>query len=146
MESRTIDNKRSEYGDDFFRKFSKDYLPSYDFFRLLFAKLALNGITLVNYSYLKDFLRKSKEDVKYGALLEDVRFYYNGLNYISKDIESNINTLQTLGAVGRSNPKYEMLLNYFSSESSNKLLMEFSEYGEILDSFVGAFIRSTQGG
>ena len=41
----------TESTEEFFGKFSKDYLPSYDFFRLVFAKVALNGITLVN-SYI----------------------------------------------------------------------------------------------
>ena len=135
-----------EFSEGFFSKFEKGYLPSYDFFRLLFAKLAINGITLVNYSSLKKFLHQSKTNEAYGDLLEDVRFYFNGLNYVSKDIETSINTLQTLGAVGRSNPKYEMLLNYFSCDSSNKLLQEFTQYNEALDSFVQEFIVSTQGG
>ena len=130
----------TELCDSFYNKFNKDYLSSYDFFRLFFAKLAINGITLVEYSSLKEFLIESKENDAYKKLLEDIRFYFNGLNFVSKDIEANINTLQTLGAVGRSNPKYEMLLNYFSSDSSKKLLQEYSKYSNELDSFVNEFI------
>ena len=134
----------AEFNEDFFEKFSKSYLPSYDFFRLFFAKLAVSGITLVNYSNLKEFLCHAKKNAAYERLLEDVRFYFNGLNYVSRDIETNINTLQTLGAIGRSNPKYEMLLNYFSCDSSNTLLQKFDGYSHELDLFTHEFIESTQ--
>ena len=134
----------TEYSEKFFDKFKKDYLPSYDFFRLFFAKLAVKGITLVNYSDLKSFLHRMKGNTAYSKLLEDIRFYFNGVRYVSKDIEVNINTLQTLGAVGRSNPTYEILLNYLSSESSKRLLHEFADYNNELDLFVEEFITSTQ--
>ena len=120
----------------FYDLFHKDYLPSYDFFRLFFSKLAKAGITIVKYSTLYDFIRKMKKEDKYNKLLQDIRFSYNGINYVSKDIESNLNTLQTLGALGRSNPSYELLLNYFSSESSDEILNSYKEYGELLEELV----------
>jgi hypothetical protein len=118
----------------FYSLFSKDYLPSYEFFRLFFAKLAKIGITIVDSKKLYSFIRVAKDSAEYSELLQDIYFSFNGISYVSKDIEANLNTLQTLGAIGHANPKYELLLNYFSSESAERILSKYPKYENALDS------------
>jgi hypothetical protein len=133
MNSQTVADVNGN--ENFYSLFNKNFLPSYDFFRLFFAKLSKIGVTVVDRDKLYSFLQYIKEEnaTEYQELLQDVSFRYNGIFCVSKDIEANLNTLQTLGAIGRSNPKYELLLNYFSSESADKILSKYSQYEDAVN-------------
>jgi hypothetical protein len=126
----------------FYEKFKKDYFPSFDFFRLFFAILSAKKIIIIDTKKLNQFLFDAKEKHTYDALLKDIHFYFNGINFISKDIEPNINSLQTLGVLGRSNPKYENIINYFGTELSKKVISQYSAYNEEMSSLVDDFIKT----
>jgi hypothetical protein len=126
----------------FYEKFKKDYFPSFDFFRLFFATLALKNIIIINTEKLYNFLRSVKDqNQEFEDLLKDIHFYYDGIKYISKDIEPNINSLQILGLIGRSNPRYENILNYFGENLSRDVKRQYSQYSEPMESLAQKFIN-----
>jgi hypothetical protein len=125
----------------FYEKFKKDYFPSFDFFRLFFATLALKNIIIINTEKLYNFLRSVKDqNHEFEDLLKDIHFYYDGIKVVSKDIEPNINSLQTLGLIGRSNPRYENILNYFGENLSQEVKKQYSQYSDLMDSLAQKFI------
>jgi hypothetical protein len=126
----------------FYEKFKKDYFPSFDFFRLFFATLALKNIIIINTEKLYNFLRSVKDqNNEFEDLLKDINFYYDGIKEVSKDIEPNINSLQTLGLIGRSNPSYENILNYFGENLSQEVKMQFGQYSKLMDLLTQKFIN-----
>jgi hypothetical protein len=132
-----------ERSDSFYDLFKKDYLPSFDFFRLFLSKLSLKGITMLDSKKLMDFLLKMKTNHhEYDKLLSDIHFYFNGIKYVSKDIEPNINSIQELGSIGISNPRYENILNYIGNDLADKIIEEYPSYNELMDSFVNEFLSN----
>jgi hypothetical protein len=123
----------------FYSIFEKKFLSSYEFFRMFFAKLAKCGVVVIDSTKLSEFLQKTKSEGKYEDLLYDVNFSYNGISHYSRDIEYNIDTLQTLGALGRANPRGLYILNYFSSKSSNEILESNKDYSTQLHELAREF-------
>jgi hypothetical protein len=126
--------------DAFYDRFKKDYLPSYEFFRLFFAVLSLQGKMAIKSSKLKDFIYSAKKEGKYKELLDDISVFHNGVAHISRDIEENLSTLQMLGALGRSNPTYETIFNYYSKESATDTAEQLKEYGDEMENLTKDFI------
>ena len=134
------DNKAELTDDAFYQKFRKGYLSSYDFFRLFFAKLSLHGVAFVTSGKLKDFIYGRKNEGQYKELLADIHVLHNGVGYISKDMETNIDTLQMLGVLGRSNPSYETIINYYSPFSASDTVAQLEAYSNDMEKLVQDFI------
>jgi len=126
----------------FYDKFKKDYLPSYDFFELFFATLFLKDFTTLKSKKIKKIIYDAKKKNLHKDLLKDINVSYNGLEYISEDITKNLNILQTLGIVGRTNPSYETIINYYGEAKAKEKIEQFNSYGIEMDDFTKDFINS----
>lgn len=133
--------KGSLSSEEFYEKFKKNYLPSYDFFRLFFANLLLAGAKRIRSDTLTNFIREAKKGEEYKVLLADIDVHFNGVTYISYDIEENLHALQMSGVLGRSNPSFEIIMNSYSTTSAESTTKELDRYNDAMKKFVKAFIE-----
>jgi hypothetical protein len=132
--------KDDENDEKFYARFKKNYLPSFEFFKLFFAWSALRGIATTKTDSLYKNLHKLKKESQDRDIFQDIHFYYNGVDHSSSDIEPNITTLQALGSLGLANPDYENIINYMNNETAHKII-DHSPYSDRMKKVVDDFIK-----
>jgi len=95
-----------------------------NFMRYLFASLAKEKNVIIKKSDIvgKIFKFKSSSNTDQKYIFNDIEFREGIDNVVSYDIDEGINNLQTLGVIGKLNPRYERIVIYLSEQDAEDIL------------------------
>ncbi len=108
-------------------KCAKPRVSSYDFMRYLCASLVKKSKMIIDMdSIIPKIHTFKRENNNAGYVFDDIEFRTNIDSVISNDISEGINYLQTVGLIGKLNPKYEKLVIYLTNDEADDILSECS--------------------
>ena len=108
-----------------------------DFLSVLFSILKTRNVNVVSSEKLMSVIGKHRDD--FLGLFIDIDINNNCGTVYSHDLEEGISMLQILGAVSKSNPRYERIILKMHKESANEIisncqpeyLLEMQEFADI---------------
>lgn len=110
-----------------------------DFLSTLFAILKTRNVNVVSSDKLMKIIGKKRDE--FLGLFIDMDINDNCGTVYSHDIEEGISMLQILGAVSKSNPRYERIILKMHKESANEIIENCSEqYLSEIEAFADAFL------
>lgn len=110
-----------------------------DFLSVLFSLLKTRNVNVVSSEKLMSVIGKYRND--FLGLFIDIDINNNCGTVYSRDLEEGISMLQILGAVSKSNPKYERIILKMNKESANEIIENCqSEYLEEMKEFTDIFM------
>ena len=111
-----------------------------DFLSVLFSLLKRQNINVVSSEKLLSTIGKYRDE--FLGLFIDIDVNYNSGTVYSHDLEEGISMLQILGAIGKSNPKYERIILKMHKESANEIIENCDEqYLEEVVKFAQRFLK-----
>lgn len=126
----------------YIERFYEPELSAYDFLKVFFAELYLNGIKDVSRD-LVDFFYEMKKQVRFNEILREIKFKSNGVFLYSNDLEDNIFTLQNMGLLGKENPSFGKILIKYSDSVCSEIIESVSEkYVALIKEIVNVFMQS----
>lgn len=116
---------------------SMEIFSAQDFLSTLFSILKIKNVNVVSSDKLLSVVGKYRDE--FLGLFIDMDINNNCGTIYSHDIEEGISMLQILGAVSKSNPKYERIILKLHKESANeiiakcppKFLNEIQDFSEV---------------
>lgn len=111
-----------------------------DFLSTFFSILKTKNVNVISSDKLFDVIGRYRED--YLGLFIDIDIINNCGTICSHELEEGISMLQILGAVSKSNPKYERIILKMHKESATEMIKECpSEYLKDIEAFAELFLN-----
>lgn len=101
---------------------SNAIFPAIDFLSTFFSILKKKNKNVVASNQLFDSIGHNRD--KFWDLFLDIDIRNNCGVYCSQDIEEGITMLQILGAVGKTNPRYEKIILKMSKETADEMIRD----------------------
>lgn len=113
-----------------------------DFLSTLFAILKTRNVNVVSSDKLMRIIGRERET--FLGLFIDMDINDNCGTVYSHDIEEGISMLQILGAVSKSNPRYERIILKMHKETANEIIEKCPElYLTEINAFADVFLNET---
>lgn len=110
-----------------------------DFLSTLFAILKTKNVNVVSSDKLMKIIGQQRDE--FLGLFIDMDINDNCGTVYSHDIEEGISMLQILGAISKSNPRYERIILKMHKESANEIIEKCPEgYLEDIEAFSEVFL------
>ena len=112
-----------------------------DFLSVLFSILKTRNVNVVSSEKLMSVIGDNRE--AFLGLFIDIDINKNCGTVYSHDLEEGISMLQILGAVSKSNPKYERIILKMHKESANEIISQCDpEYLADMQEFADIFLNT----
>jgi len=111
-----------------------------DFLGAFFSELKIRNINVISSSDLLDTIGKFRDE--FANLFLDINIRDNCGTICSPDIEEGISMLQILGAIGKTNPRYERIILKLNKDTANDIVKDCDkEFIEDVMKFTDKFIE-----
>lgn len=112
-----------------------------DFLSVLFSILKTRNINVISSEKLMSVIGEHRDE--FLGLFINIDINSNCGTVYSHDLEEGISMLQILGAVSKSNPKYERIILKMHKESANEIISKCQhEYFEEINEFADIFLTA----
>lgn len=132
-------NQIDENTNSYLERFYEPKVTAYEFLKCFFAYLKKNETDEIDRD-LVDFLREQKEYEENKAVLEEINFRTNGVNYYSDDIEDALFNLQNGGLLGKMNPSFGIIIIKYNEKEVEESINSISEdYRLVIEKIAKAY-------
>lgn len=115
-----------------------------DFLSTFFSLLKTKNVNVVSSDKLFTIIGKYRDE--FLGLFVDIDIMNNCGTVCSHELEEGISMLQILGAVSKSNPRYERIILKMHKETANEMINKCpTEYCDEIKRFVEVFLNETSG-